>query len=139
MENTNTTTKKIFLLALILLVFAIIFLVLSKSSFRDLSGENEIKSPEIATNIDEEKEEPSEIPVKKESNLLKNEKNDKKISCENRGGEWFAESAVCEINSFSQNECLAQGGEFNECNSACRHDPEAEMCTMQCVLTCTFR
>ena len=64
---------------------------------------------------------------------------DKKISCEQKGGEWFTDNNVCEINSLSKDACIAQGGEFNECASACRHDPTAGACTMQCVLTCTFK
>jgi hypothetical protein len=67
------------------------------------------------------------------------ESNVSKISCEKSGGVWFFDNNVCEINSLSQSECVARGGEFNECASACRHDPKAEMCTMQCVLTCTFK
>ena len=64
---------------------------------------------------------------------------DKPTYCKNRGGVWYPVSNVCEINSLSKEECLAQGGEFNECDSACRHDPKAQVCTLQCVLTCSFR
>lgn len=60
-------------------------------------------------------------------------------SCQQNGGVWFSNENSCEINRFSKGECLAEGGQFNECNSACRHDPMATVCTMQCVLTCTFR
>lgn len=64
---------------------------------------------------------------------------DKKASCEENGGVWFNESSVCEINSLNYEMCTASGGEWNECNSACRHDKDAEFCTLQCVLTCSFR
>ena len=37
---------------------------------------------------------------------------------------------------LDQNQCLSLGGEFNECASACRNDPNAEICTLQCVVTC---
>jgi hypothetical protein len=63
---------------------------------------------------------------------------DPPLYCKNRGGVWYPRSNVCEINSLSEGECVAQGGIFNECASACRHNPEAEMCTMQCVVTCSF-
>ncbi len=32
--------------------------------------------------------------------------------------------------------CQAMQGSFNECASACRHNPEAQVCTMQCVPVC---
>lgn len=32
--------------------------------------------------------------------------------------------------------CQEIGGTFNECASACRHEPNAEVCTMQCVQVC---
>ena len=35
--------------------------------------------------------------------------------------------------------CENIGGKFNECASACRNDPKAEVCTMQCVLICEFK
>lgn len=37
---------------------------------------------------------------------------------------------------IDQGQCLSLGGQFNECASACRHDDNAEICTMQCVVTC---
>ena len=36
-------------------------------------------------------------------------------------------------------ECESLGGTFLECESACRHDKNAEMCTMQCVQVCDFK
>lgn len=60
-------------------------------------------------------------------------------SCAQKGGEWYPESKVCEVNSLVGTQCTELGGEFNECASACRHNPEAQMCTKQCVLTCTFK
>lgn len=60
-------------------------------------------------------------------------------SCSKKQGVWYPESKVCEVNQLSEVECKTQGGEFNGCASACRHNPRAEMCTLQCVLTCTFK
>jgi membrane-bound inhibitor of C-type lysozyme len=62
-----------------------------------------------------------------------------KSSCEQNSGIWYVDNNTCEINSFSEEECKAKGGEFNSCASACRHDPKAQMCTLQCVLTCSFK
>lgn len=61
-----------------------------------------------------------------------------KTDCEKNSGTWYSNDNTCEINSLSKDQCLAKGGVFNECASACRHNPEAQICTMQCVLTCSF-
>lgn len=74
---------------------------------------------------------------KGESNKKLNIKN--KTECESNSGVWYASSNICEINSFSENMCVARGGEWNGCASACRHDKDAEVCTLQCVLTCSFK
>lgn len=77
----------------------------------------------------------------KETDLLQEKiviNGDKEV-CIQKGGEWFENSKICEINTLNENQCLAKGGVFNECNSACRHDPNAEICTKQCVLTCSFK
>lgn len=55
-------------------------------------------------------------------------------SCEEAEGTWLAEHNECEY--VSAEWCDENGGEFMECESACRHDEEAEICTMQCVLVC---
>jgi membrane-bound inhibitor of C-type lysozyme len=66
--------------------------------------------------------------------VIKNE-----TTCKDNGGIWYSSEKICEINSFStESVCVAKGGIFNPCASACRHDPKAEVCTMQCVLTCSF-
>lgn len=62
---------------------------------------------------------------------------DKKVFCEKDGGVWYSDNNVCEKNSLNKEECLAQDGVFEECASACRHDSKAEVCTLQCVQTCT--
>lgn len=56
--------------------------------------------------------------------------------CVEMGGEWIPEASECEY--ISQEDCTMLGGEFNECGSACRNDPEAQMCTMQCVPYCSL-
>lgn len=57
------------------------------------------------------------------------------ILCEEIGGVWLRDFKECE--NASRQWCLGQGGEFNECESACRHK-NSEICTMQCVPVCTF-
>ncbi|MFA5652114.1 MAG: hypothetical protein WC933_02000 [Candidatus Paceibacterota bacterium] len=63
----------------------------------------------------------------------------KSASCSQKGGVWYPKENLCEVNKLSESQCITEGGQFNGCASACRHDPKAEVCTMQCVLTCTFR
>ena len=56
--------------------------------------------------------------------------------CEQEQGKWIPEAQECE--GISKESCEAIGGNFNECASACRNDPDAEICTTQCVLVCEF-
>ena len=56
--------------------------------------------------------------------------------CVENSGNWI--DSVHECEDISRESCDLLGGHFNECASACRNDPEAEMCTMQCVLVCEF-
>ena len=58
---------------------------------------------------------------------------EKKSGCELIGGSYNEFGECLGVNSA---QCLVLGGEFNECASACRHDPAAEICTLQCVITC---
>jgi hypothetical protein len=57
-------------------------------------------------------------------------------ACLSFDGNWIEETQECE--GMSQGMCVELGGEFNECASACRNDPDAEVCTLQCVLVCQF-
>jgi len=56
--------------------------------------------------------------------------------CENYKGFWIDDFSECEY--ISEDDCLTNGGYFNSCASACRHDANAEMCTMQCVPVCDY-
>lgn len=58
----------------------------------------------------------------------------KEISCTNAGGNWLAEFSECEY--VSKEWCDKNGGQFKECESACRNDPDAEICTLQCEIVC---
>jgi hypothetical protein len=56
--------------------------------------------------------------------------------CAEKNGKWLAEYSECEGGDAVW--CKTYGGNFNECASACRHDPNAQICTMQCVQVCSF-
>lgn len=57
-------------------------------------------------------------------------------ACLSFDGNWLEEFNECE--GMPQQMCADLGGNFNECASACRNDPNAEFCTMQCVQVCSF-
>ena len=54
--------------------------------------------------------------------------------CVEFGGTFIEAANECEF--ISGEDCAALQGTFNECGSACRNDPEASICTMQCVPVC---
>jgi hypothetical protein len=56
--------------------------------------------------------------------------------CTDLGGNWVDSANECEY--ISQGDCENIGGSFNECASACRNDPNAELCTLQCVPVCSL-
>lgn len=58
-------------------------------------------------------------------------------SCVQNGGTWLADFKECEY--INSDWCNAENWSFNECASACRNNPEAEMCTMQCVPVCSLK
>lgn len=57
-------------------------------------------------------------------------------ACLSFDGNWLPETRECE--GMSKEQCESLGGTFNECASACRNNPKAEVCTMQCVIVCQF-
>lgn len=57
--------------------------------------------------------------------------------CNSKGGQWSEK--VRECLGVDKNVCQSIGGQFNECASACRNNPEAEICTMQCVQVCSIK
>lgn len=56
--------------------------------------------------------------------------------CSEHEGRWIEEHEECE--GIGEETCKDLGGEFDACASACRNDPDAEVCTAQCVLVCSF-
>lgn len=65
-----------------------------------------------------------------------------KDACEEKGGTWLETYKECEAMSndkgFDKSSCTSLGGKFSECDSACRHNPEAEVCMSVCVIVCKF-
>lgn len=59
---------------------------------------------------------------------------DSQSQCKKYGGKWLSEFNECE--SISKENCLEFNGMFKECESACRHDENSEVCTLQCVQVC---
>ncbi len=57
--------------------------------------------------------------------------------CLKNNGNWLEQYRECEYSS--QTWCDQAGGVFKECESACRHDPQAQMCTLQCVPVCQLK
>ncbi len=54
--------------------------------------------------------------------------------CESFKGTWLPEFRECE--NIDKDTCDLIRGTYDECASACRNDPTAEICTMQCVQVC---
>lgn len=143
----NIKDKYLFLIVLVLLVVGIIYL--NKANNSDLVIDDTVLVPEnIYTEENDEGENSGNIVTPPKENILPQTGGSQKItltpdnkegSCKSLGGVWYDGSQVCEINSFNENQCIDKGGEWNPCASACRHDKDAEVCTLQCVLTCSFR
>lgn len=56
--------------------------------------------------------------------------------CETGGGTWLSMYNECEYARGSW--CRQNDGTFEECGSACRHELNAQICTLQCVPVCNF-
>jgi len=54
--------------------------------------------------------------------------------CQKYGGNWLQEFNECEM--ISSEQCSIMNGTFKECESACRHMPDAEVCILMCVPVC---
>lgn len=121
------------------LIFAfIVILGLFYLSQKKLNTEVDV--PVISENLGIDNDVIGDVPNEEDVVLEKEELAVvKKTFCDNNNGVWYEYNSSCEINSLSKDACVTKGGEFNECNSACRHDKKTDMCTMQCVITCTFK
>jgi hypothetical protein len=56
--------------------------------------------------------------------------------CQKYGGNWLQEFNECE--TISKEQCSIMNGTFNECESACRHQPDSKVCTLQCIPVCVI-
>lgn len=56
--------------------------------------------------------------------------------CNLNSGKWLPEYNECE--GISKNLCGQTGGDFEECASACRNNPDAEFCIAMCVPVCKY-
>ena len=61
---------------------------------------------------------------------------DLRQSCVSKNGTWVDEFNECEF--ISESDCYKMNGEYFECESACRHNPETDTCIMMCVQVCKF-
>jgi hypothetical protein len=61
-------------------------------------------------------------------------------ACEQSGGKWLAQYNECEAVSGGLDEktCKELGGVHKTCDSACRHDPNAQGCIDVCINVCKF-
>jgi hypothetical protein len=58
-------------------------------------------------------------------------------ACQSKSGKWLEKYSECEY--ADRQWCATAGGRFDECGSACRHNPDPTApCTMQCVPLCNF-
>ena len=111
--------KKKFLILLLVLAVLIVGLLLLENN------KQEVQTPENG-------DLPSQVidlPNGEENGAV-----DIAMSCELAGGNWLEDFSECEY--VEADWCLENNGVFSECESACRHDEEAEICTMQCVPVC---
>lgn len=67
---------------------------------------------------------------------------DHKTICESNNGVWLKDYNECESmqsdKGLNKEQCESSNGKFNECDSACRHKPESEVCISVCVGVCKF-
>lgn len=71
-----------------------------------------------------------------ENGMVSADLEEKATACAAANGKWLADVKECEY--VSKEWCDQQEGVFEECGSACRHNPDAEICTKQCVIFCKF-
>ena len=88
----------------------------------------ELEKQGVLTNVKVMESEPAQIVATGSEKVL--------ACVSSEGGRWLQEYNECEY--LPQQQCENLGGEFNECASACRHDPEAMMCILMCVQVCSF-
>jgi hypothetical protein len=71
---------------------------------------------------------PSDVNTDTQLNLIE--------YCQENNGTWIEEAKECE--GLAEAMCEARDGVFNDCASACRNNPEQDICTLQCIQVCDF-
>lgn len=61
---------------------------------------------------------------------------DLKVQCKQSGGKWLEKFRECE--NIDRKACEFLKGVFSECESPCRHNPDAAICITVCVRVCTL-
>jgi hypothetical protein len=103
--------------------------------------ECELKDEEVKGITDEVivVDEKTELEIKEDQILLEVKakiQGERAVKCTESGGSYDLSNDECLGVSGAM--CTDIGGAWNECASACRNNPEAVVCTMQCVQICEF-
>jgi len=56
--------------------------------------------------------------------------------CQQQGGQWAAAHQECL--EVTPEACTGMGGQYQECASPCRHQPDAQVCILRCDAVCGF-
>ena len=88
----------------------------------------ELEKQGILTNVKVMKSEPAQVVATGPEKVL--------ACISSEGSRWLQEYNECEY--LPKTQCENLGGEYHECASACRHDPDAMMCILMCVQVCQF-
>lgn len=133
------------LIIFILLGIGITFIIKGSGSnssedlIQNVSGKAQIELPQI-----EPKTKPSLVfsaieketaPIQKERKFVTKPTILRSTSCTDNGGRWLEEHNECE--RIQAPWCEENGGEYEGCDSACRHKP-SKVCTRQCIEVCRF-
>jgi hypothetical protein len=77
-----------------------------------------------------------ELSDEEKKNIIPPELPNVKGVCEDANGKWLENYHECE--GIEEEECKNSGGSYDDCSSACRHDPSATNCITLCVRVCKY-
>ncbi|MFW6014268.1 MAG: hypothetical protein ACOCQG_03775 [Candidatus Nanoarchaeia archaeon] len=126
----------------IIMVFCVLFFAVGCVEFEDNSEEEEYQNINEISSFSECVEDGNPVmesyPRQCEAGgKVFVEELSKQEKCENLyEGKWLSEYNECE--GINESVCLELEGSFDDCASACRHDPDSEVCTDVCVPVCSF-
>lgn len=125
MNSKNTT----------LVIILIFLLVLGGTIIWQMVRENRLQTiEEVAPQLITQTPVPITTPVATSASNLSENDVTKQALCVEKGG--IYDAAYAECSNISSIDCVNIGGKEIVCGSACRHDPAAEICTMECVAYC---